>query len=70
VLASLPLQVMLYFNAWYFPCWCLAEGMMLQLKYSLLPWYYQLLLLAAFLILMLAEGARLYLGYIGNLQEK
>ncbi|NXK47880.1 TM17B protein, partial [Chauna torquata] len=70
LLASLPLQTMLYFNTWYFPFWCLAEGMMLQLKYSLLPHYYQLLLLAAFLILTLAEGARLYLGYIGNLQEK
>ncbi|XP_035196207.1 transmembrane protein 17B-like isoform X3 [Oxyura jamaicensis] len=70
VLASLPLQMMLYFNACYFPFWCLGEGMMLQLKYSLLPRYYQLLLLAAFLILTLTEGARLYLGYIGNLQEK
>lgn len=35
VLASLPLQVMLYFNVCYFPCWCLAEGMMLQLKVPL-----------------------------------
>ncbi|XP_071880251.1 transmembrane protein 17B isoform X2 [Anas platyrhynchos] len=61
VLASLPLQMMLYFNACYVPFWCLGEGMMLQLK---------LLLLAAFLILTLTEGARLYLGYIGNLQEK
>jgi len=32
VLASLPLQMMLYFNVWYFPVWCLAEGTMLQLK--------------------------------------
>ncbi|XP_067163162.1 transmembrane protein 17B-like [Apteryx mantelli] len=40
------------------------------LQYSLLPRYYQLLLVAAFLILSLAEGFRLYLGYIGNLQEK
>nr|XP_013810226.1 PREDICTED: transmembrane protein 17B-like [Apteryx mantelli mantelli] len=70
VLASLPLQMMLYFNVCYFPFWCLAEGTMLQLKYSLLPRYYQLLLVAAFLILSLAEGFRLYLGYIGNLQEK
>ncbi|XP_071672066.1 transmembrane protein 17A-like isoform X1 [Patagioenas fasciata] len=31
-LASLPLQMMLYFNACYFPAWCLAEGLMLQLK--------------------------------------
>ncbi|XP_049661910.1 LOW QUALITY PROTEIN: transmembrane protein 17B-like [Accipiter gentilis] len=70
VLASLPLQMMLYFNVYYFPVWCLAEGMMLQLKYHLLPWHYQFLLVTAFLILSLAEGSRLYLGYVGNLQEK
>ncbi|XP_074700377.1 transmembrane protein 17B-like isoform X6 [Strix aluco] len=61
VLASLPLQMMLYFNVYYFPVWCLAEGIMLQLKF---------LLVAAFLILSVAEGSRLYLGYVGNLQEK
>ncbi|XP_071427840.1 transmembrane protein 17B-like [Pithys albifrons albifrons] len=70
VLASLPLQVMLYFNVYYFPVWCLTEGMMLQLKYYLLPRHYQFLLITAFLILSLAEGFRLYLGYLGNLQEK
>ncbi|KGL99906.1 Transmembrane protein 17, partial [Charadrius vociferus] len=70
VLASLPLQMMLYFNVYYFPVWCLAEGMMLQLKYQLLPQHYQFLLVTAFLILTLAEGSRLYLGYVGNLQEK
>ncbi|XP_030357354.1 transmembrane protein 17B-like [Strigops habroptila] len=70
LLASLPLQMMLYFNVCYFPVWCLAEGMMLQLKYQLLPGHYQFLLVATFLILLLAEGSRLYLGYMGNLQEK
>ncbi|XP_009082078.1 PREDICTED: transmembrane protein 17B-like [Acanthisitta chloris] len=70
VLSSLPLQVMLYFNVYYFPVWCLTEGMMLQLKYHLLPWHYQFLLVTAFLILSLAEVSRLYLGYMGNLQEK
>ncbi|NXC75228.1 TMM17 protein, partial [Anhinga anhinga] len=70
VLASLPLQMMLYFNVYYFPVWCLAEGMMLQQKYHLLPQHYQFLLVMAFLILSLAEGSRLYLGYVGNLQEK
>ncbi|XP_005142843.2 transmembrane protein 17B-like [Melopsittacus undulatus] len=70
LLASLPLQMMLYFNACYFPVWCLAEGMMLQLKYHLLPGYYQFLLVTTFLILLLVEGSRLYLGYMGNLQEK
>ncbi|KAM9527183.1 transmembrane protein 17B-like [Guaruba guarouba] len=70
LLASLPLQMMLYFNACYFPVWCLAEGMMLQLKYHLLPGHYQFLLVTTFLILLLVEGSRLYLGYMGNLQEK
>ncbi|NXC27574.1 TMM17 protein, partial [Campylorhamphus procurvoides] len=70
VLASLPLQVMLYFNVYYFLAWCLAEGMMLQLKYHLLAWHYQFLLVTTYLILSLAEGSRLYLGYLGNLQEK
>ncbi|XP_043385703.1 transmembrane protein 17B-like [Chelonia mydas] len=70
VLSSLPLQMMLFFNVFYFPFWCLSEGIMLALKYSLLPCYYQFLLVAVFLILALADGLRLYLGYIGNLQEK
>lgn len=42
----------------------------LPLQYHLLPWHYQFLLVTAFLILSLAEGSRLYLGYLGNLQEK
>lgn len=40
------------------------------LQYHLLPWHYQFLLVTAFLVLSLAEGSRLYLGYVGNLQEK
>ncbi|NXP12244.1 TMM17 protein, partial [Thinocorus orbignyianus] len=70
VLASLPLQMMLYFNFYYFPVWFVAEGMMLQLKYELLPQHYQFLLVTAFIILSLTEVSRLYLGYVGNLQEK
>lgn len=41
-----------------------------SLQYHLLPWHYQFLLVTAFLILSLAEASRLYLGYLGNLQEK
>nr|XP_020654763.1 transmembrane protein 17B-like [Pogona vitticeps] len=70
VLSSLPLQMMLYFNAFYFPFWCLSEGVMLELKYCLLPTYYQVLHVAAYLMIILVEGSRLYLGYLGNLQEK
>lgn len=30
--SSLPLQMLLYFHAFYLPFWCLAEGVMLELK--------------------------------------
>ncbi|XP_063171872.1 transmembrane protein 17B-like [Candoia aspera] len=70
MLSSLPLQMLLYFNAFYFPFWSLSEVIMLELKFGLLPTYYRFLLVAAYLTLVGAESLRLYLGYIGNLQEK
>ncbi|KAJ7309591.1 hypothetical protein JRQ81_007644 [Phrynocephalus forsythii] len=70
VLSSLPLQMLLYFNAFYCPFWCLSEGVMLELKFHLLPNYYQALHVAAYLVIICVEALRLYLGYIGNLQEK
>ncbi|KFQ51353.1 hypothetical protein N333_02598, partial [Nestor notabilis] len=39
-------------------------------QYHLLPGHYQFLLVTTFFILLLCEGPRLYLGYMGNLQEK
>lgn len=37
VLSSLPLQMMLYFNAFYLPFWILSEGVMLELKVTRRP---------------------------------
>ncbi|XP_078278004.1 transmembrane protein 17-like [Rhinoraja longicauda] len=68
--SSLALQMGLYFSAIFFPFWWVSELVMLHLKYSMLPGYYQLLLLAAVVILTLTESVRLCLGYMGNLQEK
>ncbi|GCB63743.1 hypothetical protein scyTo_0007429 [Scyliorhinus torazame] len=70
MVSSLPLQMALYFNVFFFPFWWVSEVTMLQLKYSMLPGYYQWLLLAAVIILTLIECVRLFLGYLGNLQEK
>ncbi|XP_040275591.1 transmembrane protein 17B-like [Bufo bufo] len=70
VVSSLPLQMTLYFNVFFFPMWFISEVIMLELKYHLLPGYYQFLLITAVTILTLIEGLRLYLGYIGNLEEK
>ncbi|KAG9487850.1 transmembrane protein 17B-like [Eleutherodactylus coqui] len=68
--SSLPLQMALYFNVLFFPIWFVSEIIMLELKYHLLPGYYQFLLITAVTILTLIEVLRLYLGYIGNLHEK
>ncbi|XP_075710906.1 transmembrane protein 17B-like [Rhinoderma darwinii] len=70
VVSSLPLQMTLYFNMLFFPIWLICEVIMLELKYHLLPGYYQFLLITAVTILTLIESLRLYLGYIGNLHEK
>ncbi|XP_015684060.1 transmembrane protein 17B-like [Protobothrops mucrosquamatus] len=70
VLSSLPLQMLLYFNVFFLPFWGLSEAIMLELKFSLLPLYYQCLLVGAYLTIVGVESARLFLGYVGNLQEK
>ncbi|XP_041058971.1 transmembrane protein 17-like [Carcharodon carcharias] len=70
MVSSLPLQMALYFNVVFFPFWWASEVAVIQLKYSMLPGYYQWLLLAAVIILTLIECVRLFLGYMGNLQEK
>ncbi|KAG8146392.1 hypothetical protein E2320_012750 [Naja naja] len=62
--------MLLYFNVIFLPFWCLSEAIMLELKFSLLPLYYQCLLVAANVTIVGVESARLFLGYIGNLQEK
>ncbi|XP_069070538.1 transmembrane protein 17B-like [Pleurodeles waltl] len=68
--SSLPLQMMLYFNAFYFPFWWVSVITILELKYELLPYHYEFLLVTAVVIITVVEVLRLYLGYIGNLQEK
>ncbi|RXM96244.1 Transmembrane protein 17A [Acipenser ruthenus] len=70
MVSHLPLQMLLYFNTYYFPFWWTSEVLMLELKYCWLPGYYQSLLVIGMVIITLTEGLRLYLGYVGNLKEK
>ncbi|TKS73212.1 Transmembrane protein 17B [Collichthys lucidus] len=70
VLSSLPLQMSLYFNMWFFPLWWISEIVMLQLKYPALPDYYKFILVTILIMMTLIEAIRLFLGYAGNLQEK
>ncbi|XP_039627923.1 transmembrane protein 17A [Polypterus senegalus] len=70
MVSHLPLQMLLYFNVFYFPFWWLSEVLMLELKLPLLAGYYQVLLIMGMVVITSTELLRLYLGYIGNLQEK
>ncbi|XP_032893222.1 transmembrane protein 17A-like isoform X2 [Amblyraja radiata] len=70
VVSSLALQMFLYFNCYFFPFWWACHIVMLELKYFYLSTYYRITLTALIVVMTLVEVARLYLGYLGNLQEK
>uniref|UniRef100_A0A665T9K8 Zgc:112294 n=1 Tax=Echeneis naucrates TaxID=173247 RepID=A0A665T9K8_ECHNA len=70
LVSHLPLQMLLYFNLFYFPCWWFSAVFMLEVKFYYLPGYYQALLITGMILLTVIEVVRLYLGYIGNLEEK
>ncbi|MBN3304271.1 TM17A protein, partial [Amia calva] len=70
IVSHLPLQMLLYFNVFFFPFWWVSEVCMLELKFSLLPGYYQCLLVTGVILLTVLECSRLYLGYVGNLKER
>ncbi|XP_030647599.1 transmembrane protein 17A [Chanos chanos] len=70
VVSHLPLQMLLYFNMFYFPFWWISEVVMLDLKFSVLPGYYQCLLVTGMVLLTVFEVLRVYLGFVGNLKEK
>ncbi|XP_062874360.1 transmembrane protein 17A [Trichomycterus rosablanca] len=70
VSSHLPLQMLLYFSMFFFPFWWISEVIMLDLKFTLLPGYYQYLMVGGMVILTTLEVIRVYLGYFGNLKEK
>ncbi|KAM6309577.1 transmembrane protein 17 [Podargus strigoides] len=70
IVSSLPLQMSLYFNVYFFPFWWLSTVVMLHLKYPALSEYYKIMLVTVMILASLIEVIRLYLGYMGNLQEK
>uniref|UniRef100_A0A8C0W8Y3 Transmembrane protein 17 n=2 Tax=Castor canadensis TaxID=51338 RepID=A0A8C0W8Y3_CASCN len=70
MVSSLALQMSLYFNTYFFPLWWVSCLMMLHVKYSILPDYYKFIVITVIILITLIEAIRLYLGYMGNLQEK
>ncbi|CAI9715151.1 Hypothetical predicted protein [Octopus vulgaris] len=67
---SLPFQMELYFNVWFFPFWLVSAIAALAFKFSKLSIVYKILLVAAYVMFGIIEIIRLYLGYIGNLMER
>ncbi|XP_033220979.1 transmembrane protein 17B-like [Belonocnema kinseyi] len=70
VKANLPLQMALYFNVWLYPIWIWILLYNLDAKYYKLSDVYQFISVAVFIAVTILEGARLYLGYLGNLAVK
>ncbi|XP_077378584.1 transmembrane protein 17A [Festucalex cinctus] len=66
---SVVLQMLIYFNMFYFPCWCFSSICMLEVKFAYLPGYYQGLEISGIVLVSIVEILRLYLGYFGNLHE-
>lgn len=70
MVSSLALQMSLYFNSYFFPLWWVSCIVMLHLKYSILPDYYKFIVVTVVILITLIEAIRLYLGCMGNFQEK
>ncbi|KAI4500869.1 hypothetical protein M0802_004080 [Mischocyttarus mexicanus] len=68
--SSLPLQMALYFNVHFLPIWFFIGVISLDYKYFQLTDVYKFITVAVFLLISVLECTRLYLGYLGNLDEK
>lgn len=69
---SLPLQIILYFNVYFSIVWIIGTSLLWPVLLSRAQqsdvWI--ILILFAFIMLVIFEIIRLYLGYLGNLQER
>ncbi|XP_062523273.1 transmembrane protein 17B-like [Corticium candelabrum] len=70
ILSNLPLQMSLFFNAWFSPFWIVTCLYMLGFKFASLAFHYKVILITIYIVMAIVEAVRLYLGYVGNLQEK
>ena len=69
--SSLPLQMLLYFNVCFFPCWLLSLTFVLPVLAAVSSDPQNVILMVfAFVFKAVIELVRLYLGYAGNLAER
>ena len=72
VRSSLPLQVLLYLNQWYYLFWLLVEGLAFVFKGQTLPFASSTLggEIGLFIALFLVDQFRIYFTTKGNLTER
>ncbi|KAI9098755.1 hypothetical protein DFS34DRAFT_88212 [Phlyctochytrium arcticum] len=72
ICSNLPLQIVLYYNLWFYPCWLIGMAVSLNWKFTYfeLPSLSRFLLAALLAISIPFEVFRLLLGYSGNLRER
>ncbi|CAF0753832.1 unnamed protein product [Rotaria sordida] len=68
--SSLPLQMLLYFNVCFFPCWLFSLTFVLPVLALTEANNHTILMVFAFIFKAIIEFVRLYLGYTGNLAER
>ncbi|CAF0818871.1 unnamed protein product [Didymodactylos carnosus] len=68
--SSLPLQMLLYFNLCFFPCWLFSHIFVLPVLTISNSNQHIILMIFAFVFKAIIEIVRLYLGYAGNLGER
>ncbi|CAL8098773.1 unnamed protein product [Calicophoron daubneyi] len=67
--SNLPLQMVLYFNAFYAPFWLIGALLALTIEIHRLDAIYQVINTAIVCLYAVVEGPRIYLGFSGNLME-
>ncbi|XP_066942787.1 transmembrane protein 17B-like isoform X2 [Macrobrachium rosenbergii] len=70
VVSSLPLQIVLFFSALFFPFWLISSLTMFSVKFYCISGLHQFVLIAIYIAVPLIEVIRVYIGNIGNLEEK
>ena len=61
LMSNLPLQVLLYLNVIYFPCWLSVIMMVVSVKFHLLNYLYKFVLVTILVAVIVIEIVRLYL---------
>ncbi|XP_043235302.1 transmembrane protein 17-like isoform X2 [Amphibalanus amphitrite] len=69
LVASLPLQMCLYFNILYLPCWSAVLAVVFHAKLDRMDFLNRYIYVTVVVGALLMEAARLYVGYMGSLRE-